>query len=93
MDNRPSTEIQLSIARQYLHMVLLEQRAATEELQASNRELAAILEEFLSVRGELRPWSATIQMETVSRTRPIRLSRLRPKTWTCSNSNVRRPRS
>jgi DNA-binding CsgD family transcriptional regulator len=54
MDKRPSTETQLSAARQYLHTVLLEQRAATEELQASNRELAAILEEFLSVRGELR---------------------------------------
>jgi DNA-binding CsgD family transcriptional regulator len=54
MAKSPSTETKLSVARQYLHMVLLEQRAATEELQASNRELAAILEEFLSVRGELR---------------------------------------
>ena len=54
MDKRPSPEKQLSAARQYLHIVLLEQRAATEELQASNRELAAILDEFLSFRSELR---------------------------------------
>ncbi|MGA3235405.1 MAG: LuxR C-terminal-related transcriptional regulator [Bryobacteraceae bacterium] len=44
----------MSAVRQHLHTVLLEQRAATEELQANNRELAAILEEFLNVRAELR---------------------------------------
>jgi DNA-binding CsgD family transcriptional regulator len=54
MDKSRSTENQLSAARQYLHMALLEHRAATEELQANNLELAAILEEFLSVREELR---------------------------------------
>jgi hypothetical protein len=54
MDKRPSPEKQLSVARQHLYIVVLEQRAAIEELQANNLELAAILEEFLSVRGELR---------------------------------------
>ena len=54
MDKRPSPEKQLSAARQCLHRVLREQRAATEELQASNRELAAILNDLLGFRGELR---------------------------------------
>jgi DNA-binding CsgD family transcriptional regulator len=54
MDKGPSTEKHLFAARQHLHTVLLEQRAAIEELQANNRELAAILEEFINVRGELR---------------------------------------
>src|SRR5271156_451226 len=54
MDKRLSPERQLSVARQQLYVVLLEQRAAIEELQANNLELAAILEEFLSVRSELR---------------------------------------
>jgi DNA-binding CsgD family transcriptional regulator len=51
MDKGSTAEKQLSSAREYLHLVILDQRAAIEELQASNRELAAILEEFLSVRG------------------------------------------
>jgi DNA-binding NarL/FixJ family response regulator len=54
MDNRPTAEEMLSSARQHLHQVILQHSAAIEELQASNRELAAMLEEFLSVRGELR---------------------------------------
>jgi len=54
MDQGPSAEKQLSAARECLHIVLVEQRAAIEELQATNRELAAILEELLSVRSELR---------------------------------------
>jgi DNA-binding CsgD family transcriptional regulator len=54
MDKRSSSEKQLSVARQHLYIVLLEQRAAIEELQANNLELAAIMEEFLIVRGELR---------------------------------------
>jgi len=53
MDSLPP-EKHLSSAREYLHLALLGQRAATEELQANNHELAAILEEFFSVRGELR---------------------------------------
>ena len=54
MANYPTAEEMLSSARQYLHLVILEQRAAIEELQANNRVLATILEEFLSVRGGLR---------------------------------------
>jgi DNA-binding CsgD family transcriptional regulator len=54
MDQYPTAQEMLSSARQYLDQLILNQRAAIEELQANNRELAAILEEFLSVRGELR---------------------------------------
>jgi DNA-binding CsgD family transcriptional regulator len=53
MDTYPTAEEMLSSAHEYLHLVILGQGAAIEELQANNRELAAILEEFLSVRGEL----------------------------------------
>jgi DNA-binding NarL/FixJ family response regulator len=54
MNKYPATEERLTSAHEYLQLVILDQRAATAELQANNRELAAILEEFLSVRGELR---------------------------------------
>jgi DNA-binding CsgD family transcriptional regulator len=54
MDKGPTAEEMLSSAREYLHLVISKQRVAIEELQANNRELAAMLEEFLSVRGELR---------------------------------------
>jgi DNA-binding CsgD family transcriptional regulator len=54
MAKYPTAEEMLSSARQFLHLVILDQRAAIEELEANNRELAAILEELLSVRGELR---------------------------------------
>jgi DNA-binding CsgD family transcriptional regulator len=54
MDKRRSLEKQLSVARQHLYIVLLEQRAAIEELQANNLELAAILAEFVNGRAELR---------------------------------------
>jgi DNA-binding NarL/FixJ family response regulator len=54
MDNRQSAEKQLSSALQYLHLVIVEKGAATEELQANNLELEAILDGLLSVRGDLR---------------------------------------
>jgi DNA-binding CsgD family transcriptional regulator len=54
MDKGPTAEQMLSSAGQHLHQAILNQRVAIEELQANNRELAAILDEFLSVRGELR---------------------------------------
>jgi len=44
----------LSKARHFLHCVILEQQAATEELRASNSELERLLEEILATRGELR---------------------------------------
>ena len=42
----------LQKARHFLECVILEQRAATEELKASNSELERLLEEVLSSRGE-----------------------------------------
>jgi DNA-binding CsgD family transcriptional regulator len=45
---------ELSKARHFLHCVILEQQAATEELRASNSELERLLEEVLSSRSELR---------------------------------------
>src|SRR5436305_4160764 len=43
----------LDKARHFLECVILEQRAATEELKASNSELERLLEEVLSSRSEL----------------------------------------
>src|SRR3954447_16908578 len=43
----------LDKARHFLECVILEQRAATEELKASNRELERLLEDVLSSRSEL----------------------------------------
>jgi DNA-binding CsgD family transcriptional regulator len=54
MDNRPSPEKQLSSALQYLHIVIVEKRAATDELHANNQELGAVLDGLLTVRGDLR---------------------------------------
>jgi DNA-binding CsgD family transcriptional regulator len=54
MDNRQSAEKQLSSALQYLHLVIVEKGAATEELQANNQELSAILDGLLSVRNDLK---------------------------------------
>jgi len=54
MDKLEPAEEQLSSARKYLTLILRDQQAATEELQASNQELAAILEQFLTARGEPR---------------------------------------
>src|SRR3954451_18861239 len=41
-------------ARHFLECVILEQRAATEELRASNSELERLLEQVLATRTELR---------------------------------------
>lgn len=41
-------------AKHFLHCVILEQRAAIEELQESNRELERLLEEVLTARTDLR---------------------------------------
>jgi DNA-binding CsgD family transcriptional regulator len=54
MDNRQSPEKQLSTALQYLQRVIVEKGAATDELQANNLELGAILDGLLSVRSDLR---------------------------------------
>jgi DNA-binding NarL/FixJ family response regulator len=55
MDKRPRQNSPLGKARDFLHCVILEQRAATEELKASNQELERLLEEILSTRNDLRP--------------------------------------
>jgi DNA-binding CsgD family transcriptional regulator len=54
MDNRSSPEKQLSSALQYLHIVIVEKRAATDELHANNQELGAVLDGLLTVRGDLK---------------------------------------
>jgi DNA-binding CsgD family transcriptional regulator len=46
-------KIPLGKARHFLNCVILEQRAATDELRASNRELERLLEEVVSKRGDL----------------------------------------
>ena len=47
-----TTEVELNAARLLLARVILEQRAATEELRASNRELETILKEVLASKPE-----------------------------------------
>ncbi len=55
MEKRTRNEkIPLGKARYFLNCVILEQRAATEELRASNLELERLLDEVLSKRSDLR---------------------------------------
>jgi DNA-binding NarL/FixJ family response regulator len=54
MEKRSRNQSQLSKARHFLQCVILEQRAATEELRANNSELERLLDEVVSSRSELR---------------------------------------
>jgi DNA-binding CsgD family transcriptional regulator len=54
MERRHRNTKQIRAARDFLHCVILEQRAATEELKASNRELESLLEDLLSSRADLK---------------------------------------
>jgi len=56
-------EKQLRSARNLLHRIILEQRAATEELRSSNKELEALLEEVLASRSDLRQAYEEIRLE------------------------------
>jgi DNA-binding NarL/FixJ family response regulator len=55
MEKRPPQQTPLGRARHFLHCVILEQRAATEELKASNCELQQLLDEIVASRSDLRP--------------------------------------
>jgi DNA-binding CsgD family transcriptional regulator len=54
MEKSQRSKSQLSKARHFLHCAILEQRAATEELRASNSELELLLEAVLVARPELK---------------------------------------
>jgi DNA-binding CsgD family transcriptional regulator len=54
MDKRIRNTKQIRAARDFLHGVILEQRAATGELKACNCELETLLEELLSGRADLK---------------------------------------
>jgi DNA-binding CsgD family transcriptional regulator len=54
MDKPSRNTKQVRAAREFLHCVILEQRAATEELKASNRELEFLLEDLVSSRNDLK---------------------------------------
>ena len=56
-------EKQLRSARNLLHRIILEQRAATEELCSSNKELEALLKEVLASRLDLRQACEEIRLE------------------------------
>jgi DNA-binding CsgD family transcriptional regulator len=60
MYKRSLSEKQKSSALHCLHCVILEQRAATEELKQSTRELESTLEEFLGACSELRAAAASV---------------------------------
>lgn len=73
MEKRTGNEkIPLGKARSFLSCVILEQRAATEELRASNLELERLLEEVLSKRSDLRDVATkeTAESEPLPPTRP-----------------------
>ena len=54
MEKDPRNTKQIRAARDFLHCVILEQRAATEELKASNQELKSLLDDLVSSRAELK---------------------------------------
>jgi DNA-binding NarL/FixJ family response regulator len=60
MYKRSPSDKQNSSALFCLHCVILEQRAATEELKQSTQELEATLGEFLAVCAELRAAAASV---------------------------------
>src|SRR3954463_8587101 len=64
MEKRPRNKSQLGRARHFLHCVILEQRAATEELKASNSELERLLDEILATRSDLKSLAAEDVEET-----------------------------
>lgn len=54
MDRGSQNRNPLAAARDFLHCVIQEQKAATEALLASNRELETLLDEVLATRTDLR---------------------------------------
>jgi DNA-binding CsgD family transcriptional regulator len=58
MEKRSRNTKQIRAARDFLHCVILEQRAATEELKASNRELESLLQDLVSSRTDLKSIAA-----------------------------------
>ena len=70
MEKRPKNKSQIHRARHFLQCVILEQRAATEELKASNNELEHLLEDILSSQAELR----SIAIDEVDETPALRKS-------------------
>src|SRR4051794_31106442 len=54
MDKRHSRDKKLGTAHKFLACVIAEQRAATDELEASTKELEAFVEDILASRSELR---------------------------------------
>ena len=55
MVKRPRHRILIDACRHVLHCVILEQRAATEELRVNNSELERLLDEMVASRSALRP--------------------------------------
>src|SRR3954471_17160470 len=53
MEKRSTGKNPIHKARHFLHCVILEQKAATEELRASNSELERLLEDVVSSRHDL----------------------------------------
>jgi hypothetical protein len=77
--NRQFTmEKQLRNARNLLHRIILEQRAATEELRSSNKEMEALLDEVLASRSDLRKAHEEIRLEAEPRQPLASL-----KSWIC----------
>ena len=63
MDKRPRNRKPLGAARDLLHRVIRGQKAATEELLATNRELEKLLAEVLAGRADLRDQIEAVEPE------------------------------
>ncbi len=90
MQKRSPSEKRQSSASHTLHCVILEQRAATEELRESTRELEATLDEFLAVCAELRAAAATAVLDEPPETAPAAPVVRRPGAEVLSDAELMR---
>jgi DNA-binding NarL/FixJ family response regulator len=89
MHKRPSEKRQSSSSHT-LHCVILEQRAATEELRESTRELQATLDEFLAACAELRSAAASAVLDEPPETAPAAPVVRRPGAEVLSDAELMR---
>lgn len=90
MYKRSSSDKQNSSALHCLHCVILEQRAATEELKQSTQELEATLGEFLAVCAELRAAAASVVLNDAPEVVAAPSSAPRPQSQDLSVAELKR---
>ncbi len=65
MDTGKRADRELIPARHFLHSLIQEQSAATEELRAGSHELQSILDDFLAARADLRAAVEAVSLDRV----------------------------